>query len=161
MFIALIVAAAVAVFAIAAGVIGREAHRLDSVAPRAVYELDEAVEFVADHLPAFAARQLTHDEVRELLRWHMLELRAKGLQPPKAVDAVQQITEPVVIEEDSTIGYLIGRAEDVGMDVPDEAIAAVVEQHFAYFEAIGAVGPRAVNPDLTSAADNGAENGKD
>src|SRR3954451_19261701 len=102
MFIFLIVLAAVAVFAIAAGVVGREAHRLDAVAARAVYDLDEAVEFVGDRLPVFAARQLTHDEVRELLRWHMLELRAKGLQPPKAVDAVQQITEPVVIEEDST-----------------------------------------------------------
>ena len=150
MFVLLIVLAAVAVFAIAAGVIGREAHRLDAVAPRAVYDLDEAVEFVADRLPVFAASQLTHDEVRELLRWHMLELRAKGLQPPKAVDAVQQITEPVVIEEDSTIGYLIGRADDVGMDVPDEAIAAVVEQHFAYFEAIGAVGPPAADPDVTA-----------
>ncbi|MCU1345866.1 MAG: hypothetical protein JWL70_2132 [Acidimicrobiia bacterium] len=146
--------AAVAVFAIAAGVIGREAHRLDAVAPRAVYDLDEAVYFVADRLPRFAAGQLTHDEVRELLRWHMLELRAKGLQPPKAVDAVQAIEEPVVMEEDSTIGYLIGRADDVGMDVPDEAIAAVVEQHFAYFEAIGAVGPEAADPDLTGNAEN-------
>jgi len=155
MFIALIVLAAVAVFAIAAVVIGREAHRLDSVAPRAVYDLEEAVEFVADRLPSFAARQLTHDEVRELLRWHMLELRTKGLQPPKAVDAVQQINDVVVMEEDSTIGYLIGRADDVGMDVPDEAIAAVVEQHFAYFEAIGAVGPPAADPDLSPGSGNG------
>src|ERR1700712_1534433 len=128
MFVLLIVLAAVAVFAIAAGVIGREAHRLDAVAPRAVYDLDEAVDFVADRLPAFAAGQLTHDEVRELLRWHMLELRAKGLQPPKAVDAVQQLDELDVIDESSTIVFLIGRADDVGMDVPDAAIATVVEQ---------------------------------
>jgi hypothetical protein len=152
-FIVLIVVAAMAVFAIAAVVVGREAHRLDAVAPRAVYDLEEAVEFVADRLPTFAAGQLTHDEVRELLRWHMLELRAKGLQPPKAVDAVQQIDELVVIEEDSTIGFLIGRADDVGMEVSDAAIAAVVQQHFAYFEAIGAVGPPAVHSDLSGDTD--------
>ncbi len=35
---------AVVVFAIAAGVVGREAHRLDAVAPRVVYELDLALE---------------------------------------------------------------------------------------------------------------------
>ena len=38
-----IVLSAVAVFAIAAGTIGREAHRLDAVAPRVVYEIEEAV----------------------------------------------------------------------------------------------------------------------
>ena len=34
------VIAAVLVFAIAAGTIGREAHRLDAIAPRAVYQID-------------------------------------------------------------------------------------------------------------------------
>ena len=37
-----IAAAAVCVLAIAAIVIGREARRLDAVAPRAVYDLDQA-----------------------------------------------------------------------------------------------------------------------
>lgn len=144
-----VVIAAVAVFAIAAAVVGREARRLDAVAPRAVYDLDEAVVFVADRLPSFAARQLTHDEVRELLRWHMFQLRTKGLQPPKAVDHVQDLTaEPVVIEDEGAVAYLIGRAEELGMEVPDEAVVAVVDEHFAYFEAIGAVGPEADDPDL-------------
>lgn len=40
------VVAALLVLAIAAAVVGREAHRLDAVVPRAVYILDEAVEFV-------------------------------------------------------------------------------------------------------------------
>ena len=41
----------VAVFVIAAVVVGREAHRLDAVAPRVVYRVDEAVDFVADRVP--------------------------------------------------------------------------------------------------------------
>ena len=60
--IVLAVIAGVLVFAIAAGTIGREAHRLDAVAPRAVYQLDEAVDFVADRLPPASQARLTPAE---------------------------------------------------------------------------------------------------
>ncbi|MGK0312924.1 MAG: hypothetical protein ACI8RC_002559, partial [Ilumatobacter sp.] len=72
---------ALLVFVIAAGSVGREAHRLDSVAPRAVYLPDEAVDFVCDRLPQESQARLTPDEVAQLLRFHMQWLYAKGLQP--------------------------------------------------------------------------------
>jgi hypothetical protein len=144
----LVVVSAVAVFAIAAVVIGREARRLDAVAPRAVYDLEEAVAFVSERLPEFAAAQLTADDVRQLLRWHMAQLREKGLQPPRVVDRPQDIAEPVVVEEISAVGYLIGWAEQAGMSIRDEDVAVVVDAHLAYFEAIGAVGPPAEDPDV-------------
>jgi len=146
--VALLVVAAVAVFAIAAVVVGREAHRLDAVAPRAVYELDEAVEFVADHLPPESQARLTPDEVRTLLVAHMDRLREEGLQPPKVVDRPQDIDEPVVVEETTDAAYLIGRAEREGLAVEDVDVLAVVDAHLAYFEAIGAVGPPAADPDV-------------
>ena len=62
-----VVLAAVAIFAIAAGAIGREAHRLDAIAPRAVYTLDEAVDFVADRIPERSQARLTPAEVESLL----------------------------------------------------------------------------------------------
>ena len=130
-------------FAIAAAVIGRESHRLDAVAPRAVYDLDEAVEYVADHLPRGSQARLTHDEVRQLLRWHMDPLREEGLQPPVADDHVQDIDEPVVVEEAGAAGYLIGRAEAAGLEVDDVDVVQVVDAHLAYLDAIGAVGPPA------------------
>ncbi len=133
--------AVLAVFVIAAVAIGREARRLDSVAPRSVYVLDEAVDYVADHLPGAAQARLTHDDVRALLRAHMAQLRAQGLQPPVAVDQVQEIVDPVVIDETDAVGYLIGQAERLDIDVTDEDVAHVVDAHLAYFEAIGAVGP--------------------
>ena len=61
-----IVAAALSVFLIAALVVGREARRLDAVAPRAVYDLVEATEFVADLLPSSTQGRLTLDELREV-----------------------------------------------------------------------------------------------
>jgi hypothetical protein len=60
--VVLVVLAAVLVFAIAAGAVGREAHRLDQVAPRSVYVLQEAVAFVSDRLPEQTQAQMTPDE---------------------------------------------------------------------------------------------------
>src|SRR5687768_12651712 len=78
--------AALLTFAIAAGTIGREAHRLDAVAPRAVYNLDEAVVFVSDRLPPGSQARLTPAEVEALLLAHLRWLHEQGLQPDKAVD---------------------------------------------------------------------------
>jgi hypothetical protein len=136
---------AVAVFAIAAVVIGREAHRLDAVAPRATYVLDDAVDYVADHLPPESQARLTHDEVRRLLQLHMAQLRRYGLQPPAAVDQVQGI-DRVVVEETDAAGYLMGQVDAAGMDVDDVDVVNVVDAHLAYFDMIGAVGPPAAGP---------------
>ena len=138
------VVAAVLVFAIAAGTIGREAHRLDSVAPRAVYQLDEAVDFVADRLPPASQARLTPAEVETLLTLHLRWLHSKGLQPDRAVDHVQDIDEQVVVTEDTLVAYLLGAAEQEGVEVLDDVdVVAVTEAHLAYFDAIGAVGPQA------------------
>jgi hypothetical protein len=138
------VVAALATFAIAAAAVGREAHRLDSVAPRAVYLLDEAVDFVADRIPPESQARLTPEEVQQLLVIHMRWLHTKGLQPDRVVDRPQDIDEPVVITEDTLIAYLLGEAEREGIDLLDDVDAvAVVDAHLQYFEAIGAVGPEA------------------
>ena len=49
--IVFIVVAALSAFLIAAVVVGREAHRLDALAPRVVYEEEQALSFVAERLP--------------------------------------------------------------------------------------------------------------
>ena len=134
--------AAVCVFAIAAIAIGREAHRLDSVAPRAVYQLDEAVDFVCDRIPEVSQARLTPEEVQQLLLLHMRWLHAKGLQPDGVIDRAQDIDEQLVISEDTLVAYLLGQAELEGIELLDDVDAvAVAEAHLEYFEAIGAVGP--------------------
>src|SRR4051794_36469305 len=103
----LILVAAVAVFVMAAVVVGREAHRLDAVAPRSVYIIDEAVEFVAESLPPATQARLTPEELEQLLTFHMQWLHAKGLQPTNVIDRRQDIAEPLVVEEDTVTGYLL------------------------------------------------------
>lgn len=143
------VIAAVLVFAIAAGTIGREAHRLDAIAPRATYQLDEAVDFVADRIPPESQARLTPAEVEALLIAHLRWLHEHGLQPDRAVDARQTIDEQVVISEDALVAYLLAAAEEADVDLLDDVDAVnVVEAHLGYFEAIGAVGPQAPLDDV-------------
>ena len=147
--IAFSVLAALASFVIAAVVIGREARRLDSVAPRAVYDLDQAIEFVADRLPAETQARLTFDELRVLLKLHMRWVHDKGLQPADVIDRPQDIMEVIVLGEETLTAYLLGKAEESRIEVLDDVdVVHVVHAHLAYFEMIGAVGPSASSNDL-------------
>jgi hypothetical protein len=135
--------AAALVFAIAAVIIGREARRLDSVAPRAVYELEQATQFVADNLPSETQARLTFAELRKLLVFHMRWLHDKGLQPAGVVDRQQDIVDEVVIDEQSLTAYLLDAAEKNNIEILDDVDAVyVVKAHLKYFDAIGAIGPQ-------------------
>jgi len=137
-----IVLAAIGVFLIAALSIGREARRLDAMAPRAVYQLEQATDFVAMSLPESAQARLTMEELEQLLVMHMNWLHGKGLLPDKAVDHRQDNTTRLVVTEESLIAYLLGEADKAGIQIVDDVdLVNVTEAHLAYFDAIGAVGP--------------------
>ncbi|MDA3004972.1 MAG: hypothetical protein O3A62_07840 [Actinomycetota bacterium] len=142
LIVAIVIAAAL-VFAIAAAIIGREARRLDSVAPRAVYELEQATQFVADNLPSEAQARLTYAELRKLLVFHMRWLHDQGLQPSGVVDRRQDIVDEVVIDEQTLTAYLLDAAEKNNIEILDDVDAVhVVKAHLKYFDAIGAIGPQ-------------------
>jgi hypothetical protein len=146
--IVILVIGGLLVFAIAAGTIGREAHRLDALAPRAVYEIEQAVEFVAEHLPHTSQGRLTYDELEQLLTFHLRWLHAKGLQPDGVIDRPQDIVLPVIVEETTEIAFLIAQAEHAGLEVSDADVAHVVAVHTQYLDVIGAVGPPANDSEL-------------
>ena len=73
------VLAAIAVFAIAAVTVGREAFRLGHQPPPTIFDLDEAVGHVADDLPPEAQARLTYDEVRTLIRAEIEHLEDEGV----------------------------------------------------------------------------------
>jgi hypothetical protein len=140
---------AVSTFVIAAVVVGREAHRLDGVAPRAVYDPDEATKFVADHLPPDTQSRLTFEELRKLLVLHMRWMHEKGLQPSDVIDRKQDIDSTLVVGEETLTAYLLGKAEESNIEVLDDVdVVHVVRAHLDYFDAIGAVGPSASTNDL-------------
>ncbi len=135
---------ALVVFAIAAVVIGREAHRLDGVAPRAVYDIDEATAFVADRLPAHSQARLTYEELKKMLVLHMRWMHEQGLQPADVIDRRQNPDTEVVVGEESLTAFLLGQAEGARIDLLDDVdVVHVVREHLNYFDAIGAIGPSA------------------
>ena len=137
-----IVIAAVGVFLIAALTIGREARRLDAMAPRAVYQLEQAADFVAMSLPESTQARLTMEELEKLLVMHMNWLHGKGLLPDRAVDQRQDDSTRLVVTEESLIAYLLGESDKAGIQIIDDVdLVTVTEAHLAYFDAIGAVGP--------------------
>jgi len=135
---------ALAVFAIAAVVVGREARRLDAVAPRVVYEIDQAVEFVSDALPENTQARLTSSEVRELLLGHLNWMSERDLMPRDVLDRRQSIDTPVVADETALAAYLLRESAARGVEVLEDVdVVFVLDAHNAYLAAIGAVGPQA------------------
>lgn len=136
-------AATAVVFVIAAVAIGREARRLDAISPRAVYSLEEAVQFVAERLRPDTQARLTSDELRSMLVLHMRWLHAKGLQPEGISDRRQDIADELVVDDITLSAWLIGESTKAGVEILDDVdVVNVVDAHHAYFAAIGAIGPR-------------------
>jgi len=116
-------AAALVVFAIAALFIGRETSRLDRQPPRPVYDVDEAVSWIADRLPFEVAAELTHAELRRILL--------------AAVDWFRLLAfEERVAAEDETVTHV---GDIVGL--PERFVRLALRSLADYLQVIGATGP--------------------
>ena len=128
------------VFIIAAVVIGREARRLDAVPPRPTFDLDEAVEWVANNLPFEVSAVLSHDDVRQIIDWNLEYFRSKGVS---GNGSSSRSDGPVVVGGAETVDYVLARARSVGSDYTAAQVHAVLDAQMTYLEAIGAIGPEA------------------
>lgn len=152
-------------------VIGRETARLAAQARPAVFELAEAVDFIADRLPLDTQARISHDDVRWLLLadadlleeatadpderrypWSRRPRLVAG-RPVPVRNELGEVIHPgtdgppdpfgQVVDEDVAVARLLAVAEAEGRELADEDIAAVLDARMAYLEAIGAVGGRA------------------
>ena len=128
------------VFAIAAAVVGREARRLDAEPPRPVFDPDEAVEWVANHLPFDVSAVLSHDDVRRILDWNLEYFRAKGVS---GNGSTPHVDAPIVVGGAETVAYVLDRAAASGDEFTAPQVHAVLDAQMSYLEAIGAIGPEA------------------
>jgi len=128
------------VMAVAAGAIGREARRLDALPPRAVFDLEEAVLWVAEHLPDEVTARLSYDDVRRLLDLSLDHLRSLGLA---GRTTGERVAGEVVVDEAEAVAAVLERASAQGMDVTPYDVREVVSAQLAYLQAISAVGPAA------------------
>ncbi len=128
---------AAAVFAVAAGTVGREAFRLGHQPPATIFDVDEAVHYVADDIPEAAQARLTYDEVRELVLAELDHLRDEGVFAYPGEEPV--VADDVVVNEDDALAVMMGE----GLDVVDDDIVVVVDSLHRYLAEIGAIGPKA------------------
>ena len=130
----------VVVFAIAAVVIGREARRLDAVPPRPVFDMNEAVAWVAEHLPFEVSAVLSHDDVRSIIDWNLEYFRSKGVS---GNGSTPHLDSQVVVGGAETVDWVMAKAEQQGVSYTAAQIHAVLDAQMTYLEAIGAIGPEA------------------
>jgi hypothetical protein len=139
MIVLFVVIAVAVVFLIAAALVGREARRLDAEPARAVFDIDEAVEWVANHLPFEVSAVLSYADVRQILEWHLEFLRARGMTSATGGGA----EGAVVVGPEEVADFVLARARASDSPYSEDQVAAVLDAQLGYFDAIGAIGPPA------------------
>ncbi|HVM67781.1 MAG TPA: hypothetical protein VMU14_23100 [Acidimicrobiales bacterium] len=138
MIVLYVVIAVAVVFLIAAVLVGREARRLDAAPPQAVFDIDEATEWVANHLPFEISAVLSYADVRQIIEWNLEFLRARGMT------ASQGAPEgAVVVGPEELADFVLSRARAADSSYSEDQVAAVLDAQLGYFDAIGAIGPEA------------------
>ncbi|MEI2698498.1 MAG: hypothetical protein V9E94_09145 [Microthrixaceae bacterium] len=140
-----IVLSVIGVFVIAAVSIGVVSSSLAQRPRRSVYDLLEAVDFVADRLPDDVTAQVSYDDVRSVLLFHCDYLEAKGIASERTADELS--TALVVVPDDEPTAFVLGRVSDAGLDMDDVHVVAILDAELDYYVAIGAIGPRLEGPD--------------
>lgn len=135
-----LVLALIGIFVIAAVSIGVVSGSLALRPRRSVYDLEEAVDFVADRLPDEVTARVSYDEVREVLLSHCRYLEQKGIASQRTADAIG--SELVVVPDDEPTAFVLGEVEAAGLDVADDDVVTILDVELRYYEAIGAIGPR-------------------
>ena len=129
-----VVVTVVLVVVIALVTIGRETFTLRTTARPAVFDMEEAVYFIAERLPEEVAGRLTHDDVRWVLLTDVELLEEAGANEDSDLS-------PEVFDEDASVAAIIGRAEAEKRELDDADVVAVLDGRLGYLQAIGAIGP--------------------
>ena len=131
------------VLAIAAIVVIREAGRIADEPPPALFDPDDAYEFVVEELPDDVAATLTPDDVRRILDFEVEFLQQRGML---GNGSQRPVTAPGVFGGSETTAYILDRAAATGEAYLPEQVHAVMATQLRYLRAIGAVGPADLHP---------------
>jgi hypothetical protein len=153
----------VAVVCIALVAVGRVTFTLAEQPRQSYYDVDEAIEYVAESLPGHVTAEVSYDDVRAVLGWHLDYLEAKGVayepgedpeeEParrpqPEGVDVepVDPERGPLVADDDEALAYVLGKLAESHREIDDADVVVVLESERRYLEAIGAIGREVPSP---------------
>ena len=128
------------VVAVAAWLVIREAGRIAKEPPPALFDLDEAHDWVVAHVPDDVAATLTSDDVRRILEFQLEYFENKGVS---GNGSGQKIAGPVVVGGAEAVAYIVERAASTGEAYLPEQVYGVLETQISYLRSIGAIGPPA------------------
>jgi hypothetical protein len=111
------------VVAIAAWLVAREAGRLARTPPPALFDPEDAFEWIVEHLPDDVAATLTIDDVRRILELQIEYFEGHGVSPNGHVGGP---TGPAVVGGGEQIEYILVRSEQTSEGYLPEQIEAVV-----------------------------------
>jgi hypothetical protein len=128
------------VVAIAAALVIREAGRIAKEPPPALFDLEEAHDWVVAHVPDDVAATLTSDDVRRILEFQLEYFERKGVS---GNGSSTQAPSPVVVGGAEAVAYIVERAASTGEPYLPEQVYGVLETQLSYLRSIGAIGPPA------------------
>lgn len=131
------------VLAIAAVFVFREAARMTERPPDAIFDPDDAYEWVVRHLPDIVAATLTPKDVRRILDFQLEFFQHKGVSGNGTGAAPKGA---VVFGSAETIEYILERSAATGEAYLPEQVEAVIDCQLDYLVFIGAIG-RAADAD--------------
>ncbi len=135
------------VLAIAAALVFREAARLSDVPPDAVFDPDDALGWVVEHLDDIVAATLTEKDVARIIAAQMEFFAQRGVSRngTRTSPAV-----PLLLAPEETVAYVIERCAETGEAYLPEQVEPVMQCQLDYLRFIGAIG-RPVDEDESSA----------
>jgi hypothetical protein len=128
------------VVAVAAWLVIREAGRVAKEPPPAMFDVEEAHDWVVAHVPDDVAATLTSDDVRRILEFQLEYFEKKGVS---GNGSSAKASGPVVVGGAEAVSYIVDRAAATGEAYLPEQVYGVLETQLAYLRSIGAVGPPA------------------
>jgi hypothetical protein len=131
------------VVAVAAWLVIREAGRIAKAPPPAIFDLDDAHDWVVAHVPDDVAATLTSDDVRRILEFQLEYFEKEGVS---GNGSGPKVPGPIVIGGAEVVAYIVERAASTGEAYLPEQVHGVLETQLRYLRAIGAVGPPADEP---------------
>ena len=147
------------VVAIAAVIVVREAGRMTKEPPPVLFSMDEAYDFVVEHLPDIVAATLTPADVRRILafQWEYFSQTGVSANGSKQHPTAGVMSHAAVIGGDEEIDYILRRTAETGEEYLPEQVEAVVDTQLEYLRVIGAMSTPAdpsADPTLDSVPDH-------
>ena len=129
------------VVAIAAVIVVREAGRMTKEPPPVLFSMDEAYDFVVEHLPDIVAATLTPDDVRRILAFQWEYFRQTGVSANGSEEHPNGgvMSAAAVVGGEKEIDYILRRAAETGEAYLPEQVEPVVATQLEYLRAIGAM----------------------